>query len=87
MENLMIKAVLMKINKNISLTLYLKNIIKRHYVYSSIEDSEVVLVFGRNNAGLMKLSSFVRRDLCGCSLIRISLTVLVFIMLLQLCIC
>jgi hypothetical protein len=33
--------------------------IKRQYIYSSIEDSEVVLVFERNNAGLKKLSSFV----------------------------
>jgi hypothetical protein len=32
--------------------------IKRRYIYSSTEDSEVVLVFERNNAGLKKLSSF-----------------------------
>jgi hypothetical protein len=32
---------------------------KRQYIYSSIEDSEVVLVFQRNSAGLKKLSSFV----------------------------
>jgi hypothetical protein len=32
---------------------------ERQYIYSSIEDSEVVLVFERNNAGLKKLSSFV----------------------------
>jgi hypothetical protein len=45
----------MKINKKISLwSLYLKNI-KRQHIYSSIEDSEVVLVFERNNAGLKKL--------------------------------
>jgi hypothetical protein len=30
--------------------------IKRQYIYSSIEDSEVVLVFERNKAGLQKLS-------------------------------
>jgi hypothetical protein len=49
----------MKINKNISLySLYLITI-KRRYNYSSIEDSEVVLVLERNDAGLMKLSNFV----------------------------
>jgi hypothetical protein len=37
---------------------------KRQYIYSSIEDSEVVLGFKRNNAGLNKLSSFVRTDRC-----------------------
>jgi hypothetical protein len=31
--------------------------IRRQYIYSSIEDSEVVLVFESNNAGLKKLSS------------------------------
>jgi hypothetical protein len=39
------------------LSLYLKTI-KRQYIYSPIEDSEVVLIFERNNAGLKKLSSF-----------------------------
>jgi hypothetical protein len=29
---------------------------KRQYIYSSIEDSEVVLAFERNKAGLKKLS-------------------------------
>jgi hypothetical protein len=39
----------MKINKKKSLwSLYLLTI-KRQYVYSSVEDSEVVLVFVRNN--------------------------------------
>jgi hypothetical protein len=37
---------------------YLKTI-KRQYIYSSTEDSEVVLAFEPNNAGLKKLSSFV----------------------------
>jgi Zn-dependent M28 family amino/carboxypeptidase len=51
----MIQVVLMKI-KNITVKRVLKNI-KRQYIYSSTE--EVVLVFGRNNAGLNKLPSFV----------------------------
>jgi hypothetical protein len=42
----------------VPLGLYLKTI-KRQYIYTSIEDSEVVLVFERNNAGFKKLSSFV----------------------------
>jgi hypothetical protein len=59
MENAMIQAVLMEINNKISQqSLHLKSI-KRQYIYSSIEDSEVVLVFEHNNAGLKKLSSFV----------------------------
>jgi hypothetical protein len=33
--------------------------IKRQCIYSSIENSEVVLVFELNNAGLKKLASFV----------------------------
>jgi hypothetical protein len=49
----------MKINNKISLySLYLKTV-KRQYIYSSTEGSEVVPVFERNNAGLKKLSSFV----------------------------
>jgi hypothetical protein len=36
-----------------------KNCKKTIYIYTSIGDSEVVLVFKRNNAGLKKLSSFV----------------------------
>jgi hypothetical protein len=32
--------------------------IKRQFIYSSIEGSEVALVFERNNAGLKKLSNF-----------------------------
>jgi hypothetical protein len=51
----MTQVVLMKINNKISETLYLKTI-KLQYVYSSIGDSQVVLVFGRNDAGLKKLS-------------------------------
>jgi hypothetical protein len=44
--------------KKISLhSLYLKTM-KGQYIYSSIEDSEVVLVFENNNAGFKKLSSF-----------------------------
>jgi hypothetical protein len=46
---------LMKINNKISLySLYLKSI-KMQYIYSSIEDLEVVLVSERNNAGLKNL--------------------------------
>jgi hypothetical protein len=44
----------MKINKNITV----EPLYKRQYIYSSIEDSEVVLVFERNNTGLKKLTSF-----------------------------
>jgi hypothetical protein len=44
----------MKINKNITVEPLLK--IKRQFIYSSIEDSEVVLVSERNDAGLKKLS-------------------------------
>jgi hypothetical protein len=61
MENLMIQVVLMKINNNkkyITVEPLFKNY-KRQHIYSSMEDSEVVLVFGSNNAGLKKLSSFV----------------------------
>jgi hypothetical protein len=50
---------LIKINNKISMhSLYLKTV-KRQYIYSSIEDSEVILVAEHNNAGLKKLSSFV----------------------------
>jgi hypothetical protein len=48
----------MKINKNIIVEPLFKNI-KRQYICSSIEDSEVVLGSESNNAGLKKLSSFV----------------------------
>jgi hypothetical protein len=46
----------MKINKK-KVTLYnsLLRTTKRQHIYSSIEDSEVVLVFEHNNAGLKKL--------------------------------
>jgi hypothetical protein len=73
MENLMIWVVLME--NCITVEPLLKNM-KREYIYSSIEDFEVVLVFERKNAGLKKLSSFVGTDLCCYSLIGISLTVL-----------
>jgi hypothetical protein len=54
----MIQVVLTKIKNKISLqSIYLKSI-KRLYIYSFIEDSEVVIVFERNNAGLKKLLSF-----------------------------
>jgi hypothetical protein len=48
----------MKINKNITVEPLFKNV-GRQYIYSSIEDSKVVLFLERNNAGLKKLSSFV----------------------------
>jgi hypothetical protein len=52
----------MKINNKISLySLYLQTM-KRQYIYSWTEDSEVVLVSERNDAGLKKLSSFVWTD-------------------------
>jgi hypothetical protein len=44
----------MKINKNMTVEPLLK--IKRQYIYSSIGDSEAVLVSERNNAGLKRLS-------------------------------
>jgi hypothetical protein len=48
----------MQINNKMSLySLYLKTM-KRQHIYSSIEDSEVVLVFERNNAGLKTYSVF-----------------------------
>jgi hypothetical protein len=43
-------------NKNITVKPLFKSYKKDNCVYSSIEDSEVVLVFERNNAGLKKLS-------------------------------
>jgi hypothetical protein len=46
----------MKINNKISLKSFYLKTIKRQYINSSIEDSEVVLVFERNKAGLKKLS-------------------------------
>jgi hypothetical protein len=46
--------------KNVSLQPVFKKK-KRQYIYSSIEDSEVVLVFERNNAYLKKLSSFSKQ--------------------------
>jgi hypothetical protein len=58
MENVVIKVVLMKIKIRCNCRAFIKNI-ERQYMYSSTEDSEVVLVFERNNAGLKNLSSFV----------------------------
>jgi hypothetical protein len=49
----------MNINNEILLWNFYLRIIERQYIYSSIEDSEVILVFERNNAGLKKVSSFV----------------------------
>jgi hypothetical protein len=49
----------MKINKKYVTVEPLFRTIKRQYIYSMIEDSEVVLVFEHNNAGLKKVSSFV----------------------------
>jgi hypothetical protein len=48
----------MEMSKKSLYRLYFKTI-KVLYIYSSIEDSEVVLVFKRNNAGLKELSSLV----------------------------
>jgi hypothetical protein len=45
----------MKINNKI---FYLKT----QHIYTSIEDSEVVLVLKRNSAGVTELSSFVSTD-------------------------
>jgi hypothetical protein len=49
----------MKLTKNITVGRLFKNYKKTIYFYSSIEGSEVVLVFERNNSGLKKLSIFV----------------------------
>jgi hypothetical protein len=56
MEYLMIKVMLMKINKNITLDPLFKNY-KKTIIYSLKENSEGVLVFEGNNAGLKKLST------------------------------
>jgi hypothetical protein len=54
--------VLMKMeNKILVQSLYSKTM-EREYIYSSIGDSEVILVFGRKNAGLKRLASFVRTE-------------------------
>jgi hypothetical protein len=59
MENVMMQVMLTKVNNKVSLSsLYVKTV-KRQYIYSSIEDSEAVPVFQRNDAGFKKLSSFV----------------------------
>jgi hypothetical protein len=47
----------MKINKKVNVESLVKKTIKILYMYSSIEDSEVVLVFERNNSGLKKQTS------------------------------
>jgi hypothetical protein len=52
----------MKINNKISLQSHYLRTIKEQYIYSSIEDSEVVLVSECNNAGLKKLPNFVKTD-------------------------
>jgi hypothetical protein len=44
--------------KNITVELLFKSR-KKTYIYSSIENSEAVLVFERDNAGFNKLSGFV----------------------------
>jgi hypothetical protein len=62
MEILMIQVVLMKINKKYITVEPLLKTIKIQYIYSSIGDSEVVLVFERNNPGLKKPLSFVSTD-------------------------
>jgi hypothetical protein len=46
----------MKTNNKISLSSLSLKTTKRQYIYSSIEDSEVVLVLECNNAGLKTLS-------------------------------
>jgi hypothetical protein len=48
----------MKINEKILLRSLCLKTIKIQYIYSSIEDSEVVLVFERDNISLKKLSKF-----------------------------
>jgi hypothetical protein len=48
----------MKINKKSDCTAFILKTIKTQDVYSSIEDSGVVLVSESNNAGLKKLSKF-----------------------------
>jgi hypothetical protein len=48
---------LIKLNKNITVEHLLKRI-KSKYIYSSIEDPEVIIGFERNNEGLKKLVSF-----------------------------
>jgi cobalamin-dependent methionine synthase I len=45
----------MKINKNTT-------VIKIQYIYSTTEDSEVVLVFERTNAGSKKLSQVLSEE-------------------------
>jgi hypothetical protein len=46
----------MEINNNISLYSLCLETTKRQYIFSSTEDSEVVLAFERNNAGLKEPS-------------------------------
>jgi hypothetical protein len=58
----MIQVVLIKMNKkNTTVDPFIKTI-NRQYIYSSIEDSEVVLVFECNNASLMKLKFCLNRQ-------------------------
>jgi hypothetical protein len=64
MKTSLVQEVLMKVN-NVYIplqSLYVKTI-KRQYIYSWTEDSEVVgLVLDRNSAGLKELSSSVGTD-------------------------
>jgi hypothetical protein len=59
MNNVVILVVLMKRNKKVTVEPLFKNYKETIHFYSWIEDSEVVLVLERKNAGLKKLSSFV----------------------------
>jgi hypothetical protein len=59
MENLITLVVPMKINNKTAWWSLCLKTIKEQYIYSPREDSEVILVFERNNAGLKNLSSFV----------------------------
>jgi hypothetical protein len=49
-------------NKKMSLQSPHLKTIKRQYIYPSIEDSEVVLVFESNNVGLKKLSEVLSQQ-------------------------
>jgi hypothetical protein len=55
----MIQLALMK-TKMSQWSFYMKTI-KTQYIYSSIENSEVVLVFERNNVGLKRLKFCVNK--------------------------
>jgi hypothetical protein len=51
------QVVLMKINNHCGALIY--KLQKRQHIYSSTEDSEVLLAFEHNNAGLRKLLHLV----------------------------